>query len=470
MTAPHARAPGLRSSWRVWRRRRPRRGRRPASPSPAQPSSSSAASTPVPAEAVLPLDSALQIAVKGNRSLENSRLEVVKETKNAKAFRANQLPVVQLEAKASELLTPVGVNFNQGAFGIYPGIGPIPANNVQITTTPKLTTYFVVALRQPVAQLPRIGLAARVKEINVALAAEEVRAQRDSLRTDVKRAYYAILQTEASLEAALDNLRFQQELNRTIADKYQQKTVLRTDLLEAQRRLADAEFDVQQQRDALATNKSQLNLLLARDIHTPFEVQQVGESPITQRTLPELEKLALAQRPQLHQAALKVRQAELDRRITAAQYAPDLDLAVTYLQPANMALAPGSYITVGAEMKWIPITWGKVDNEIQAKTQAVLQARNNEKQLSDQVLVEVGSLYRTVHTDLERVRAAKMSLEAAREALRVARVRYGQKAVLLQDVYDAVTRVASATRGYLDAVLALDIAQAELEQAIGEDE
>ena len=150
--------------------------------------------------------------------------------------------------------------------------------------------------------------------------------------------------------------------------------------------------------------------------------------------------------------------------------APDLDLAVTYLQPANMALAPGSYITVGAEMKWIPITWGKVDNEIQAKTQAVLQARNNEKQLSDQVLVEVGSLYRTVHTDLERVRAAKMSLEAAREALRVARVRYGQKAVLLQDVYDAVTRVASATRGYLDAVLALDIAQAELEQAIGEDE
>lgn len=418
----------------------------------------------------LALDSALRLALAGNRGLQNSRFEVVKQTKNAKAFRAHQLPVIQVEAKASELVTPVSVQFDQGAFGTYPGIGPVPGTNTNITTTPRLTTYFVLAIRQPVAQLPRIGLMARMKETNVALAAEEVRAQRDGLVTDVKRAYYAILQTQAALEAADDNLRFYQELNRTVGDKYKEKTVLRSDVLDVQRRLADAEYDCQQQRDALVTNKAQLNLLLGRDIHTDFEVQEVGESPISALTLAECEALALARRPQIHQAKLKVRQAELDRRITASKYSPDLDLAVTYLQPANMALAPGTYMTVGAEMTWRPITWGEVCNEIQAKTQEVLQASNNEKQICDQVQVEVGDLYRAVHADQERVRAARIGLDAARESLRVARVRFSQKVVLLQEVYDATTRVATATRHYLDSVLALDIAQAELEEAIGADE
>ena len=66
--------------------------------------------------------------------------------------------------------------------------------------------------------------------------------------------------------------------------------------------LAAAFLPLQQQRDALATNKSQLNLLLARDIHTPFEVQQVGESPITQRTLPELGRSRPWQRRRARQA------------------------------------------------------------------------------------------------------------------------------------------------------------------------
>lgn len=419
---------------------------------------------------VLTLDAALQMAMTGNRPLQNARFDVIKETKDAKAFRARQLPMLQVQANASELVTPVSVTFDQGAFGTYPNVGPIPGTNTQITTTPKLTTYFVLAIRQPIAQLPKIGLAAKMKEINVALAAEDVRSQRDGLVTDVKRAYFAILQTQAALEAATDNLRFYRELSRTIAEKYGEKTVLRADVLDVQRRLADAEFEVQQHRDSLVTNKGHLNLLLGRDIHTPFEVQGVGESPVSDRPLSDLEALALKQRPQIRQATLKVRQAELDRRLAAAQYSPDLDFAVTYLQPTNITLAPGGYVTVGAELSWRPITWGQVCNEIQAKTQVVLQAKNSEKHISDSVLLEVGQQYRTVHADLERVRAAKLGLEAAREALRVARVRYAQKAVLLQEVYDAMTRVASATRNYLDAVLALNIAQAELEQSIGADE
>lgn len=447
----------------------------PSAPASAATSSPAATRTPPATDAVtsggvLTLDAALQMAFEGNRPLQNARFDVLKETKNAKAFRANQLPILEVQATASELVTPVSVSFDQGAFGTYQGVGPIPATNTQITTTPKLTTYFVLAIRQPITELPKIGLAAKMKEINVAVAAEDVRAQRDGLVTDVKRAYYAILQTQASLEAATDNLRFYQELNRTITEKYAEKTVLRADVLDVKRRLADAEFEVQQHRDSLVTNKSHLNLLLGRDIHTPFEVRAVGECPVSDQPLSALETLALERRPQIRQAKLKVRQAELDRRLTASQYSPDLDLAVTYLQPTNISLAPGGYLTLGAELKWRPVTWGKVCNEIQAKTQVVLQAKNSEKQISDQVLVEVGQQYRTVHADLGRVRAAKLGLEAARESLRVARLRYAQKAVLLQEVYDAMTRVASATRNYLDAVLALNIAQAELEQSIGADE
>jgi outer membrane protein TolC len=438
----------------------------PAPPAAPLPEASQGAAPTAP---VLTLDEALATAVVGNRTLSNARLEVVKAKKNASAFNANFYPVIQTELHASELLTPVNVKFQQGAFGTFAATGPIPSSDINITTPERLTTYFTIAVRQPITQLPRLALASKAKEIDVALAAEDVRNQRQSLVTDVKKAYFAILETEASLVAAVESVQFYRELERTIANRYKQKTVLKTDLLDVQKRLAESEFDLQQQKDALATNKSQLNLLLGRDIHLDFQTREVAESPLATLSLPDLEKLALAQRPQVRQAVLRVKQAELDRRVTAAQYSPELNLELTYVKPQNAGLFPDQLFTVGASMTWVPITWGKVSNEIQAKTQALLQAQNNQAQVSDQVRVEVGSQFRTVQTDLERVRATRVALDAARESLRVARVRYGQKTVLLQDVYDAQTRVASAMRNYLEAVLAENIAQAELEQAVGED-
>lgn len=425
--------------------------------------------TPADPPPLITLEQALATALVGNRPLQNSRLDVVKASKNATAFKSNLYPILQAQLQAGMLLTPINVTFQQGAFGTFASTGPIPAKDTNITTPTKLTTYFVIALRQPISQLPRIQLGVKAKEIEAALAAEDVRQQREALVTDVKKAYYAILQTEAAMLAAYDNVKFYREMQRTVEDKYKEKTVLKTDLLDVRKRLADALFDYGQQRDSLATNKSQLNLLLGRDIHTDFRVTEVGESRITGMTLPDLEALAVTQRPQVHQAVLKVRQAELDRRITAAQYAPDINLSLNYVKPYNGGLLPDQIVTIGAELTWQPITWGKINNETQAKEQVVLQARNNVKQVSDQVLVEVGSQYRTVHTDQERVVAARMALDAALESLRVAKVRYGQKTVLLQDVYEAQSRVASAMRNYLEAVLALNIAQAELEQAIGED-
>lgn len=439
-------------------------------PSPWPALAPSASPSPPPGSApVLTLEKAIETSLTGNRTVQNARYEVVKTRKTALAATSHRYPILQVDLKSGMLLSPVGVSFNQGAFGIYPGVGPIPDKNVTIETQEKVTTYFVLAVRQPVTQLPRINLNIKVREIDNALAAEELRLQRETVVTDVKRSYSAIVQTEAAVRTAQDNVRFYRELERTVADRYAQQTVLKTELLDVRKHLAQAEYELRLQQDALANNKAQLNVLLGRDVHTPFEVTDVPQSPVSQMALPDLEQKALVQRPQIRQATMRILQAKLEKRIKASEYSPDLNLALTYMQPYNVTLSQNKIITVGAEMTWQPVTWGKTANEVAAKAQSVLQTTNTQKQVSDQVLVEVGSQYRQLHACQQKVGVAKLGVDATREDLRVTRLRYEQRVALLQDVYEAQHRFTNATMTYLEALLSVQIAEAELEQAIGED-
>ncbi|MBM3461246.1 MAG: TolC family protein [Armatimonadetes bacterium] len=438
-----------------------------AAPTPTPPATESA-----PGPLTLPLltvDEALDTALKANRPLENARLEVIKAAKTATAYSSTFFPVIKADVKAGQSLTHSSVQFNQGAFGTFAATGPIPATDATISTPQRFTTFFVIAIAQPVTQLPKINLAYKAKLINTALAAEEVRSKRDATITDVKKAYAAILQAEAQLATNVETLKFFRELEKIVVDRYEQKTALLSEVLEVRKHVASSEVEVLQAEAALATDKQNLNLLLARDVHTAYRVREMGEGKLTGKSMAELEQIALQMRPQIRQAKLRVEQAKLEKRLAAAQYSPDVNLSLTYIRPYNVGLLPDKIVTVGAELTWVPVTWGKVLNETEAKAQAVAQAENDVAQVSSQVLIQVDTNYRTLQNNLQQVKAAKASLEAAREALRVAEVRYVEKVVLLSDVYQAQTRMVSAVKNYLQAVLSVNIAQAELQQSIGEE-
>jgi len=177
---------------------------------------------------------------------------------------------------ASQLLTPVDFGFPQGAFGDYPGIGPIPSTDTTLSV-PRQPTYYVSAqLSQPLSQLFRINLGIESAGTTRAIENERVRAERLSLINNVKRLYFAILQTASALAANDEAIALYRELGRTLQARVTQKVALRADALDVDFRLAQEQLEHTTRQNTLASQKEQLNQLLGRDVRTAFTVEEVS--------------------------------------------------------------------------------------------------------------------------------------------------------------------------------------------------
>src|SRR5512135_365429 len=90
---------------------------------------------------LLTLDDAVSIALAKNRLVKNSVLEAEKYDFQVSTARSRRLPHFQFAALGGELLQPFDFTFNRGAFGTYPGVGPIPSKEAKVHTPAQPTAY-----------------------------------------------------------------------------------------------------------------------------------------------------------------------------------------------------------------------------------------------------------------------------------------------------------------------------------------
>ena len=152
---------------------------------------------------------------------------------------------------------------------------------------------------------------------------------------NVKRTYYAIVQTESALESVRQALAFYRELDRVTGDYVAQQVALKADDLEVKTRLAKTETEELRVGNQLTTLREQLNQLVGRDIRTEFRVNAIPEPSAFETDLAAARTRALDQRPEIREARLQVKQAELDKRVKKSEYIPDVSLAVTYALTAQ---------------------------------------------------------------------------------------------------------------------------------------
>ena len=98
------------------------------------------------------------------------------------------------------------------------------------------TAFLTGLMAQPLTQQYRIGLNISLHGVMRDIAQEELRGKRQTVVDDVKRTYFNILQTQSSLESIEEDIRFLRELNRQSGRYFKEKTVLKSELLEARAR------------------------------------------------------------------------------------------------------------------------------------------------------------------------------------------------------------------------------------------
>ena len=414
----------------------------------------------------LTLDQAITLALRNNHAIRIARLAVEKSDDEVSAAKTLRLPSVHAHSLFSGNLATNDLRIQNPVNGLFPGLGPF----FSLNTERKPTALIGATVIEPLTQQYRIGLQLRLDRVSRDVAQAKLRQQQNETIDQVKKAYYAVLQTQSGLTSVQEALKSYRELDRITGDYVVQHVALKADQLTVRTRLARTEYEQLELSTRLATQKEQLNSLLGRDINAAFEVAGTPQLTSFETDLTEARKTALEQRPELQQARLLIQQATLDRRIKKSQYIPDVSAGFAFLTARNFGDAiPKNFANVGVAVTWEVFDWGRKKNELAAKDKAIEQANAALKETEDQVLIDVGDKLRKLQLADQALRVARLSEDSAKENLRVSTGRYQFQAVLLSDVLQSQASLAEASHEYQRALLTYWTAKSEFEKALGED-
>jgi outer membrane protein TolC len=419
---------------------------------------------------VLALDEAISLALRDNRQVKNAQLAVGKAEDQVAAARTFRLPKFQISALAGQQLTGLDFTLTKGILGNYSNVGPIPDRDIKLSTPSRPTAILFGQVTQPLSQLHRIGLNIKQVGLSTAVAREQLRSQEQAVVNNVKRTYYAILQTQSALESVRQALKFYRELERVTGDYVVQQVALKAEELDVKTRLAKTETEALTVGNQLATLKEQLNQLIGRDIGIDFRVSPVPELTSLELDIVAARSRALEYRPEIREARLRIKQAELDKRVKKSEYIPDVSLALTYVSPRNFdSFVPKNFAAVGVQLSWEVFDWGRKKRELAEKEKTIEQTNNSLREAENSVLVEVGAKFRELQQTRQALRVAQLRQETARENMRVSLNKYKAEAVLLSDVLQTQATQADADYQYQQALLAFWTARADYEKTIGGD-
>ena len=418
---------------------------------------------------VLTLDEAISLALAGNYGVANATLNLSKSDATVSALKTHRLPVLNLEGAANYSILKQPFTVPQGAFGDYPIIGPIPNVDTTIGSIDGFFATAAIGISQPLLQLHRTGLLVDQAVFEDSISGQGLRNRIQDVVKSVKSQYYEILKTENTLRATNASIAFYRELVKLVDNYVKQQVAQEYELLDTQARLARAEHSARSQNNALITQKERLNNLMGRDPKTLFRVSE--EPPAARAGYPSMadaESIAIAQRPDVQEKILKLRQAETGARITKADYIPSLNLVMQLTQLFNVDFIPQTNWIVGLQLRWDIYDWGRKSNDLTKKKADIAQAANDLDDTRAQVAIEVDSRIRELEEAQEMVKVTEISQAAATEKLRVLTNQYKQQSALLKDVLQAESELAQANAEHADAVLSAWNAQAQLEKALGQ--
>ncbi len=418
---------------------------------------------------LLTLEDAVFLALKNNRLVKNSVLEVQKYDFRVNTVRTRRLPQFQLAVLGGVLLHPFDFTFPEGAFGTFASTGPIPAKNSVIRTPAQFASFTTAGMDQPLTQQYKIHLSIRATELGREIAREDVRAERQKIAAEVRNAYFELVATQAGVEAAREAVATLEEAQRVTARYRLQETVLRADALEVEARLAKARYQFSVTENGLVTQREHLNQLLGRDLATPFRVESLPEDDAPDLTLDYARGQAALNRPEVREAQLRAKQAEVDRRLAKAEYIPDFSVSLRYFGVNNVQILPANVGIGGFLLSWEPFDWGRKRNTISEKSKALEQARNGLQETESQVAVEVGLKYRKWQEAALLVKADRTGHEAAAEQFRVTTNKYREQAALVKDLLQAQATSSEANYKYQQALSSYWSALADLRRAMGEE-
>lgn len=294
-----------------------------------------------------------------------------------------------------------------------------------------------LSLLQPVYTGGRLLENIRLAKHQHSLAAHEAEYFRSAVCYQTDMEYWNTVARAEIVRIATDYRNSIASLVQTISERVEVGWVDPQDLLMAEVKLNEAEYQLLQAQSNLETGRMALNSLIGIELGAITEV----EDTIPTVTLPaETISQDGGNRPELKMAYDKIQIAESSKRLTDAKYKPQLYIGIdgSYSSPGyNFKKDLDPNYAVYAKLSVPLFEWGKRRNEKRASTFYVDAANDNLNQVTDRINLEVQTARTSLSQAMEQVRLTGSSLEKARENERLAVERYSEGKVSVVEVIEA---------------------------------
>jgi OMF family outer membrane factor len=315
-------------------------------------------------------------------------------------------------------------------------------------------------------------------ESQIALAEANVKGAEAALERlkvqiihDVRQAYYRLLLAQASAEVADRTVALASESLRVARARVAAGAAARFDEVQAEVNLATARQSQVRARTAIAQASHALAALLNLPLDTTLVLRDgFSTEPVT-TPLDRLIARALESRPEL--AELRARQAAAQAAIQLAESGAKptvgLNAAANYGNSGGLfagTIASGGWsVTLAATLNLFD---GGITRERIKEAQLRLEQLKAAEALQRQgIELEVRLAYLTLQSAREELAGADALVRQAREALRIATVRFEAGVGITLEVLTAQTNASQAEVARAQALYAYSAALAALERAVG---
>lgn len=343
----------------------------------------------------------------------------------------------------------------------------LPALGGPITFEGKNINYGAsVSLLQPIYTGGRLLEAIRIAGHQQSLAAAGAEVIRSAVcfQTDIQ--YWNVVARYEMVGIATDFRNSVASLVGIIKDRVEVGLVDPQDLLMAEVKLNEAEYQLLQAKSNFETGRMALNSIIGLELQTETEME---------RSIPAVsltDSLFLQggdRRAEIRMAQDKIKIAESVLKLNDSRYKPQVYLGAdgSYSSPGynfHSDLSPN--YAVYAKLSVPVFEWGKRHREKRASTEQVGIAADNLYKVTDNVNLEVQTARVALSQAMRRVGLSSSSLEKAMENEQKALERYSEGKVSILEVIDAQTYRQTSQVNYTQAKVAAQGHYSELIKAL----
>src|SRR5580658_9676015 len=186
------------------------------------------------------LAEAIDLALKNNHALAIGAAKTDEMKSVRRKAAADYFPQVSNTSSYTRLTNTDVLQFSQGSFGTFPGLGPVPSSNLIVKQGDQNEIFARTQIAQPVTQLLKIREGERVARADEQASRADLESLRDRTALVVRQIYYGLLAARLDRKVALEQVRVAEELAAESEQEVRRGATLEVSLTEARTRVLES--------------------------------------------------------------------------------------------------------------------------------------------------------------------------------------------------------------------------------------